>query len=107
MSSSLFQECVRVEGIKNYGPDTRGMYYKPMTIINDDSRVVNKLEAPHTDAARVIIYNHHMFIVQATAASTIKKLRFHNYEKLDRFCGKLVSFLLSVTSTGLDKHPSL
>jgi hypothetical protein len=42
------------------------MYYKPMTIINDDSRVVNKLEASLTDNARVVIYNHHMFIVQAT-----------------------------------------
>jgi hypothetical protein len=37
-----------------------------MTIINDDSRVVNKLEASLTDDARVIIYDRHMFIVQAT-----------------------------------------
>jgi hypothetical protein len=37
-----------------------------MMIINDDSRVVNKLEASLTDDARVIIYNCHMFIVQAT-----------------------------------------
>jgi hypothetical protein len=37
-----------------------------MMIINDDSRVVNKLEASLTDDVRVIIYNHHMFIVQAT-----------------------------------------
>ncbi len=36
-----------------------------MTIVNDDSRVINKLEASLTDDARVIIYNHHMFIVQA------------------------------------------
>ncbi len=43
-----------------------GLYYKPMTIINDDARFINKLEASHTDDARVIIYNHHMFIVQAT-----------------------------------------
>ncbi len=43
-----------------------GLYYKPMTIINDDSRVVNKLEASLTDDARVVIYDHHMFIVQAT-----------------------------------------
>jgi hypothetical protein len=42
------------------------MYYKPMTIVNDDSRVVNKLEASLTDDARAIIYDHHMFIVQAT-----------------------------------------
>ncbi len=37
-----------------------------MTIINDDSRVVNKLEASLIDDARVVIYNRHMFIVQAT-----------------------------------------
>jgi hypothetical protein len=43
-----------------------GLYYKPMTIVNDDSRVVNNLEASLTDNARVIIYDCHMFIVQAT-----------------------------------------
>jgi hypothetical protein len=37
-----------------------------MTIINDDSRVVNKLEAPLTDDASVIIYVRQMLIVQAT-----------------------------------------
>ncbi len=37
-----------------------------MMIIDDDSRVVNKLEASLTDDAIVIIYNRHMFIVQAT-----------------------------------------
>ncbi len=37
-----------------------------MMIINDDSRVINKLEASLTDDARVIIYDCHMFIVQAT-----------------------------------------
>ncbi len=42
------------------------LYYKPMMIVNDDSRVINKLEASLTDEARVIIYNHQMFIVQAT-----------------------------------------
>ncbi len=44
-----------------------GLYYKPMMIVNDDSRVINKLETSLTDDARVIIYNRHMFIVQATA----------------------------------------
>jgi hypothetical protein len=38
-----------------------------VTIINDDSRVINKLEASLTDDSRVIVYDHHMFIVQATA----------------------------------------
>jgi len=34
--------------------------------MNDDSRVVNKLEASLTYDARFIIYDRHMFIVQAT-----------------------------------------
>ncbi len=38
-----------------------------MTLVNDDSRVVNKLETSLTDDARVVIYDHHMFIVQATS----------------------------------------
>jgi hypothetical protein len=36
-----------------------------MTIINDDSTVVIKLEASLTDDVRVVIYDRHMFIVQA------------------------------------------
>ncbi len=37
-----------------------------MVIINDDSRVVNKLETSLSDDARVVIYDHQMFIAQAT-----------------------------------------
>jgi hypothetical protein len=45
---------------------TCGLYYKPMMIVNDDSRVINKLETSLADNARVVTYDHHMFIVQAT-----------------------------------------
>ncbi len=41
-----------------------------MTIVIDNSRVVNKLEASPTDDVRVIIYDRHMFIVQATGLFT-------------------------------------
>jgi hypothetical protein len=37
-----------------------------MTIVKDNSRVVNKLEASLNEDARAIIYDRHMFIVQAT-----------------------------------------
>jgi hypothetical protein len=37
-----------------------------MTIVNDDSRVVNKLETSLTYDTRVVIYDRHMFVVQAT-----------------------------------------
>jgi hypothetical protein len=43
-----------------------GLYYKPIMIVNDDSRIVTKFETSLTDDARVIIYDRHMFIVQAT-----------------------------------------
>ncbi len=45
---------------------TCGLYYKPMTIVNDDARIINKLDASLTDDARVVIYDRHMFRVQAT-----------------------------------------
>ncbi len=37
-----------------------------MTIVNDNSRVINKLKTYLTDDARVVIYDRHMFIVHVT-----------------------------------------
>ncbi len=45
-----------------------------MIIVNDDSRVINKLEASLTDDARVVIYDRRMFIVQATGVNLIKPI---------------------------------
>ncbi len=53
---------------------TSGLYYKPLTIVNGNARVVNKLEASLTDNAWVVIYDRHMFIVQATGRSAIKQI---------------------------------
>ncbi len=44
-------------------------------IVNDDSSVINKLETSLTDDARVIIYDRHLLIVEATDA-TIWSLSF-------------------------------
>ncbi len=57
-------------------------------ILIDDSRVVNKLEASLTDNARVIIYDHHMFIVQTTGL-TFSSIRVIN--KLAHFVTTLVT----------------
>ena len=43
-----------------------GLYYKHVTIVNYASSGVNKLKASVDDDARVLIYDCHMFIVQAT-----------------------------------------
>ncbi len=49
-----------------------------MTIINDDSRVITKLETSLTDNTRVIIYDHHVFIIQATGGeNSILYLNVH------------------------------
>ncbi len=40
--------------------------YTPVTMANDDSRIVTKLETSLTGDARVVIYGRHMFIVHAT-----------------------------------------
>ncbi len=62
-----------------------------MTIINDDSRVINKLEALLTDDARVMIYDRHMFLVQATGTHPLKaildKIYFTHSLKFKSFTG--------------------
>jgi hypothetical protein len=55
----------------------RGLYYKPMMIINDNYRVLNKLETSINDNARVVFYDRHMFILQATKdAHSLQKMSF-------------------------------
>jgi hypothetical protein len=43
-----------------------GLYYKHMTIVNDNSSVISKWSSKLIDDARGVIYDHHMFIIQAT-----------------------------------------
>ncbi len=49
---------------------TCGLYYKHVTLVNDASSDVIKWSFKLIDAARGIIYDRHMFIVQDTAAET-------------------------------------
>jgi hypothetical protein len=51
---------------KNYNIGPCGLYYKHMTIVNNDSSVVNKLEDLLTDDARGVIYDRHMLIIHTT-----------------------------------------
>jgi hypothetical protein len=57
---------------KLYDINTCGLYYKHITIVNDDSSVINKFEALVTNDCRVVIYDRHMFIVPATGGNRIK-----------------------------------
>jgi hypothetical protein len=60
--------------------DTSTYYYKHITILNDDSSIISKWLESLNDDARVVIYNHKMFIIQATAkakAMIHQKYRLH------------------------------
>jgi hypothetical protein len=46
-----------------------GLYYKHVTILNYYSSIINKFRGSHTDGTRVIIYDHHMFMGQATSGT--------------------------------------
>jgi hypothetical protein len=48
-----------------------GLYYKHVTTVNCASSDVNKLKASLNDDARVVIYDRHMFIVQATGVGSM------------------------------------
>jgi hypothetical protein len=56
---NVFQEPLQCLG-------SCGLYYKHTMIANCASSSINKLEALLTDDARVIIYDRHVFVVQAT-----------------------------------------
>jgi hypothetical protein len=55
---------------------TSGLYYKHITIVNYDPSIVNKFGASLTDDTGVIIYDCHMFIVQATVVNVVTLFLF-------------------------------
>ncbi len=62
-----------------------------MTTVNYATSVVNKLEALLTDDARVVIYDHHVFIVQATGLMFVAKARtLPKSGTLERFFTRVV-----------------
>ena len=55
--------------------------------------VVNKLGTSLTDNARVVFYNHHMFIVQATGVNMVKYFALsimQQQNKLDSFTLEII-----------------
>jgi hypothetical protein len=50
------------------------LYYKHITIMTDNFSVDNKFETSLTDDVRVIIYDRHMFIVQAIFLNIYKRM---------------------------------
>jgi hypothetical protein len=66
------------------------LYYNYITIVNYDSKFVNKFGASLTDDARVVIYDHCMFMVKATGVASV------NYDRKFIICkAPLVPVLLA------------
>jgi len=55
-----------------------GLYYKHVTSVNDDSSVVSKWSFKLIDDPRVIIYDCHRFIIQATSYEVLSSLLTQN-----------------------------
>jgi hypothetical protein len=70
-----------------------GLYYKHITVVNYDSSIVNKCVASLSDNARVVIYDRHMFIVQATVQIIELVACFRN---LNWFCKKKIIWKKSI-----------
>ncbi len=51
-----------------------GLYYKHITIVNDDSSIINWWHLSLTYDARVVFYDINMFIIQATADLAFEKV---------------------------------
>ncbi len=58
--------------------DICGLYYKHTMIVNYASSIINKLEALLIDDTRVIIYDRHVFIVQATGGEILQAEKWQN-----------------------------
>jgi hypothetical protein len=59
-----------------------GLYYKPVTIVNDDSSIVSKLSFKLIDDPRVVIYDRYRFIIQATDDLWWVRPSFYNFGKI-------------------------
>ncbi len=58
---------IKVQGVyKDFFAKLESLYYKHITIVNDDSSIISKWHLSLIDDARVIFYNCNFFIIQAT-----------------------------------------
>ncbi len=86
------------------GPQTVSincLYYKPITVVNDDWSIVNIWLESLTDDTTVVIYDRNMFIIQATAEIVLSIFSFWN-NSIFSFCSILLGNRLPVKWRRLD-----
>jgi hypothetical protein len=72
------KKLLRTNGLAYWNhpqPLISGLYYKHITIINDDSSVISKWLSPLIDDARVVIYDRNVFIIHASADRSLQSLQ--------------------------------
>ncbi len=96
---TIFYTCKHNLEFYKLLPLISGLYYKYVTIVIYASSSVNNLRASVNDDARVVIYDRHKFIVQATGAFD-QKFFFskRNNFVLKKFNKPFISTLLLVES---------
>jgi len=73
--SITFKNCeTQHNGTQYWALLCSGMYYKHINIVNDDSSFVSKWSLKLTDDPRIVIYDRHKFIMQATARTKFNKV---------------------------------
>ncbi len=75
VNQKVFFKVIQLETlsvVENFNQRVKicGLYYKQMTIVNDDSRVASKRGYMLIDDTRVVIYDRNMFIMQATGQTS-------------------------------------
>ncbi len=65
-----------VQGVTKVAQSPCGLYYKPVTIVNDDSGIINKFETSLIDDARVVIYDCHTLATGRMEQQFIKCCNF-------------------------------
>ncbi len=69
---------------------TCALYYKHMTIVNDDSSIVSEQSFQLVDDARGVIYDHRMFIIQATEFPLFEDSAIFVASNLTKLCIKMI-----------------
>jgi hypothetical protein len=70
--STKNDDCTTVYSTGKWGAmalSISGPYYKHVTIVNDNSSIINKQSLKLIDDARVVNYNHNRFMIQATGCA--------------------------------------
>ena len=86
---------------KFYTLDTCGLYYKHVTIINDNSSVVNKWSFKLIDDPRVVIYDRHMLKYRPLVGTNLTRLE---RPKGDKHSSLVLPFV-SYDKNSLSKRP--